>query len=138
MARNKTWKHLEELNLSDNNRIGDEGAVEIGSNELWKNLKILSLETNQIGDVGGLKIAKNRAWNKLEELYIYNNKEFSEGCLSEFQADHWKQVKTLIYSIKNEWLKHFIKNDLEADDVAFDSEELDNYLRCNCSRKMQK
>ena len=41
------------------NNISDKGAVVIGSNETWKELKMLSLHENQIGDQGAVAIANN-------------------------------------------------------------------------------
>ena len=119
-----TWKHLEELVLSNNN-IGDGGASEVASNRIWKNLKVLSLETNKIEDMGGFTIARNNHWNKLEELYLYNN-NFSETCLSKFQANNWKQIRNLICNITNKRLQEFVETNLEIDYVDFESEELND------------
>lgn len=63
LARNKSWRNLEELDLL-NNSIGDEGALKLSKNTEWERLKLIRLKYNKLSNASFLMRYSNERYSK--------------------------------------------------------------------------
>jgi hypothetical protein len=73
LAENYVWRHLSVLDLS-HNKIGDKGAIGLALNSSWKELTELDLQSNLIDDESSIfALGRNSAWKRLEKLLVNGN-----------------------------------------------------------------
>ncbi|MCA9484117.1 MAG: hypothetical protein KC553_10310 [Nitrospina sp.] len=88
------------LDLEDN-RLGDEGVIELASCANAANVQMLSLSRNQITDEGLKRLAESPHLSKLKRLHLKDNAIEGEGILALFQSPTLDNLS--IFHINDGW-----------------------------------
>ena len=83
------------LRLSKN-LIGNEGAIALGKNTVWKNLRLLDLSDNRIEREGAIGLAGNTSWSELKELHLQHNLLDDESSFALGRNSSWGNSEKLL------------------------------------------
>lgn len=86
-------KEVSWLDLDDN-RLGDEGVIELSRCEFLINVQYLNLNKNGITDKGLTALAQSKCLPKLKRLHLKNNPIGGEGIISLFNSPNLEGLQT--------------------------------------------
>ena len=78
----------------DDNRLGDEGLVELSQCEYLVNVQYLNLNKNGITDKGLQALAQSKCLPKLKRLHLKNNPISGEGIVALFNSQTLEGLQT--------------------------------------------
>ena len=97
LCKNTVWENLQRINLVETG-IGNDGCYSLSKNETWKQLKVLYLGGNDISDNGVLAIVKSKNFLCLEEIGLDLNAIGDDGASAIGMDTSWKNLKALSLS----------------------------------------
>ncbi len=102
---NLLWKSPRLLEISwldlEDNKLGDQGVIDLSQSEYVENVQMLSLTRNQITDEGLKQLATSPHLGKLKRLHLKDNKIQGEGILALFQSPTLDNLS--IFHVNDGW-----------------------------------
>ena len=100
LCKSERIKEVSWLDLADN-KLCDQGVMELAKCELLKNVQYLNLNNNQIGDEGLKSLANSPNFLNLKHLHLKNNLIKGEGLMSLFQSSSLNSLQK--FNVNDGW-----------------------------------